>query len=826
MKSFFTRKFVSFVLILILSFTFMPIVNVTAQNGIVTATQEVGYEFTNISNGNVTINIKGASISTSYLANGKSSSSTNNSSVQSTISVGERRVIYAYNTDSIEIVYPAESVTVKNLSTDEIETSNLPTTPDSVTTPIKDSDLFVPVTEEQQVNLTSDNSTAVISEPVPEGAQYVGVIYKDGNYYFTEIAVEDNEVSVMVHNGDVYQIMKIAKDVESDVAIPSYVSSDYLNYISQKENGTNIGYDGVIPSPIPSPGSSKKSSADITLTGVFNKVALSMLSGVKAVLAVSDVSSYPAKYDPRNEVFIPTIKDQGQTNLCWDFSSISAMETLYGKVNNMRYDFSESNLAYTVSNKSKNGYSRGPLDAGNFIMSAAYMSRGEGPVLETDDPFANLLNNKPVSNAPVTARLTDWDKIPYDINTVKGYITEYGSVVSCMHISLVEWSGKDFYKKSAFYTSDTSAIGNHAIQIIGWDDNYAVSNFDVAPPYKGAWIIKNSWGEKFGDNGYYYISYADAPISETIYAVTGVAPADKYDNFYMYDPYGEVSRVNFNTSSIWFANVFNANRSGEKLSAVSFYNSHASASYEIYISQSGNLNERTQIASGTLKNAGYFTIDLATPIVIENPEFSIIVKFTTSEIASAPLQRNSAGWVENSVASNGISFISSRGVSWIDAFDRSAVVCIRAHTTNAKDESAALSYHKVILNGIEVDLEAYFINGFNHFKLRDLAFILNGTNKQFSVDWKGEINTIVLTKGKAYSPVGDELVKRGLDAKLARPTTSAIMLDGSYAKFTAFNIGGYNYFKLRDVMNAMDVYVGFDDKTGTIILDTSRGYVD
>ncbi len=132
---------------------------------------------------------------------------------------------------------------------------------------------------------------------------------------------------------------------------------------------------------------------------------------------------------------------------------------------------------------------------------------------------------------------------------------------------------------------------------------------------------------------------------------------------------------------------------------------------------------------------------------------------------------------------------------------------------------------KVLMNGRAMTLEAYTINDNNYFKLRDVAMAINGTEKQFEVSWDGANNTFSLTTNKAYTPAGGELsVSEMPIQKAAVKTGSRIYLDGRETQLAAFNIGGYNYFKLRDIARALDFSVTWDEKAGTIIIDTSKAY--
>lgn len=131
----------------------------------------------------------------------------------------------------------------------------------------------------------------------------------------------------------------------------------------------------------------------------------------------------------------------------------------------------------------------------------------------------------------------------------------------------------------------------------------------------------------------------------------------------------------------------------------------------------------------------------------------------------------------------------------------------------------------ILVNGSKIPFEAYNINGNNYFKLRDLAFAMNGSGKQFNVwaEGEGAALTVMLKSQTAYVPVGGELISSsGASSALKRvPKTS---LDGRSLTLTTYNIGGYNYVKLRDVGAALDFGVGWDGASSTVTIDTSAHY--
>ena len=149
---------------------------------------------------------------------------------------------------------------------------------------------------------------------------------------------------------------------------------------------------------------------------------------------------------------------------------------------------------------------------------------------------------------------------------------------------------------------------------------------------------------------------------------------------------------------------------------------------------------------------------------------------------------------------------------------------VTANAVTANAVTANPTASTVLVNGQSVDFDAYKINDNNYFKLRDLAYTLIGTEKQFDVGWDGAADAISLTSGQPYTVVGGEMTSKGDGTKDAAPTSSRIVLDGNDVAFTAYHIEGNNYFKLRDIGEAFDFGVDWEGSRNTIAIDTGKGY--
>lgn len=132
--------------------------------------------------------------------------------------------------------------------------------------------------------------------------------------------------------------------------------------------------------------------------------------------------------------------------------------------------------------------------------------------------------------------------------------------------------------------------------------------------------------------------------------------------------------------------------------------------------------------------------------------------------------------------------------------------------------TVSLSSQSLKVNGADKVLEIYNINGSNYFKLRDVAYLLNGTGSQFSVEYDAAKQVISCVRGEAYTPVGGEAQPGTDKSATAAPSKQSLYIDGELVSLSAFNIGGNNFFKLRDLGTALNFNVDYDDATRTMLI--------
>ena len=143
--------------------------------------------------------------------------------------------------------------------------------------------------------------------------------------------------------------------------------------------------------------------------------------------------------------------------------------------------------------------------------------------------------------------------------------------------------------------------------------------------------------------------------------------------------------------------------------------------------------------------------------------------------------------------------------------------CLALPCVSAADVTP--SPQKLSVDGTDADCDKYNIDGSNYFKLRDLAYLLSKSDSRFSVAFDAESNAVTVVPGGDYVPVGGEL-EQGKDlSKTAVASKQSVLINGEAVEgISVYNIGGNNYFKLRDLGSALGFTVAFDADANTAVV--------
>ena len=391
----------------------------------------------------------------------------------------------------------------------------------------------------------------------------------------------------------------------------------------------------------------------------------------------------PASYDLRETGRLTPIKDQGQCNCCWSFTVCASLESylMPGEVR----DFSENNLKNTHS------FDQEHDQGGNCSIATAYLARWSGPVNELHDPYNPDSGLSPAGPLPLQKQIPEVIYLPdrpagENPDWLKQAIMEGGVVYTTMH-----WKENNSTWNSAThsYYYSGSDQQNHAVALVGWDDGYSKNNFNVPPTHDGAFIVRNSWGAAWGEDGYFYLSYDDTIFARSQNTLFHSARApDFYHRNYQYDPLGQTGSLGYeNSPTCWGANIFEA-VSRESLAAVGLYALDNDTAYTIIIRTGvspSDPNSGTMALSdtGTLSRAGYHTINLSSPVALTaGQRFSVNVEFTTPGYSYPLSIETPIPGYASPLAVPGQSFYSHDGHSWLDLAEYFANTnaCIKAFT--------------------------------------------------------------------------------------------------------------------------------------------------
>ena len=382
--------------------------------------------------------------------------------------------------------------------------------------------------------------------------------------------------------------------------------------------------------------------AIVSLSTTFGIVALSAFSAGAVVIDndLSDISSdesvvgttadisLPSKYSSRDLGYVTGIKQQ-KYNECWAVSGISVFESKLLKegfsVQNMSFD--HLNI-WATRHSSGKGWQRSYKDGGYSWNAVGYLTSWQGGV-ETED-LGDFDITSGITSDDIDTSLAKYGttSVEYlnknDTDAIKRAIMENGGVygayatsASCLSSDRLSYFMPESYSGSSI---------NHGVEIVGWDNNYARSNFNGSvgekPKKPGAWLARNSYGNSNSLGGYFWISYEDKYIFDSryypLYTINSVQEIDEHTRLEQKEIYGATIDIEIeNCNEVAYLNRFDFSNGYNTLDKVIFETECKNADYTIFYVPDGNSSKPVadkskwiKLYSGTADYAGYICADI------------------------------------------------------------------------------------------------------------------------------------------------------------------------------------------------------------------------
>lgn len=434
----------------------------------------------------------------------------------------------------------------------------------------------------------------------------------------------------------------------------------------------------------------------------------------------------------------PGVRDQGKYDTCWAFSAIGLAEfdlIADNQTADKSIDLSELQLTYFTYNNVEDPLGGTFGDSLNIMNHKNYLTMGGN----LDFASRTLLqwegvtdeNRVPYALAPTTTTLAKSYAFDQDVahlqnvyiinihknaTQVKREIMQHGSAGLGLYMDgTANYVGSAVYAETGenvatYYCPTSSVASNHAVNIVGWDDNFPASSFKNKPAGDGAWLCRNSWSDKTENNinSYFWLSYYDKSIEDAAW-IFDFESADNYDYNYQYDGGADVGKLLGISTS---ANIFRAKKADNELvKAVSIsLSKDASVPYTIsvYTNLTNLHNPKSGVlaakVSGTTTYAGTHTIRLDKAVSVPKGTYYAVV---------VNLQKSGAGLdMEYAVSDSSLtsrvycdynqSFLYRYG-SWEDVADvstsyggRIGNICIKAYADNAGTSIGAVKNIKAV----------------------------------------------------------------------------------------------------------------------------------
>jgi predicted outer membrane repeat protein len=465
----------------------------------------------------------------------------------------------------------------------------------------------------------------------------------------------------------------------------------------------------------------------------------------------------PEYYNLNDYGYVSSIKNQLYGGNCWSFSALAALESCILKASGKEYDLSEENMKNLIELYSDYGWSMDTNQGGYNNMAIGYLTSWLGPIGEMNDSYDDYSTLSPMLDSLMHIQNVLFLKRDNytDNDAIKKAILKYGSVSTgiCYY--------PEYLKGNSYYCYKLFDYPNHAVSIVGWNDTYSKDNFWGNPEVDGAWIVKNSWGESWGDDGFFYVSYCDKKlaqvgVAESVYTFI-LNDSMRYDKNYQYDVIGKTSYYSSNENQIYYQNIFKAT-DDEILAGVStHFEKMSNWDLSVYV------NDVLKLTQNGVSDAGYYTLRLNEVISLKKGDtFKVVFKISGNDTFRIPISEKS--YANKFLSKEGLSFFSYDGEKWFDLYTSSApsVASLKAFTLlNKLNTKIALNVSDNQLNPVEIIANIVDEYG-NIVKSGNVTFIaenenyiipiINGTAKFHHNFTSGGLNNVsAVFEGECYN---------------------------------------------------------------------------
>ncbi len=307
---------------------------------------------------------------------------------------------------------------------------------------------------------------------------------------------QKNEQTTQAQSKTDYALLESKASQQEKVKV-----AEYRNYVATNKLSFNVAVTGVSSKELTQiTGEKLVSVAEVERlkkSMLEKKSNIEIEKSIKESELISCLASQKY-YDARADNLVPNVRFQKCGN-CWAYSAIGPIECSHIRINRItnpiNIDLSEQQLVDCSGG--------GSCDGGLTYIAFEYLKNNHINLMtESQDPDDGIQSSCPAVAPSTAVEVVEWgvidpsgdiNKIP-SIDKIKEAICKYGPIACSMQATELF----QYYKDGVFSelpSNTQNPTSNHAVMIVGWDDD------------KQAWLMRNSWANNWGENGYCWIKY-------------------------------------------------------------------------------------------------------------------------------------------------------------------------------------------------------------------------------------------------------------------------------------------------------------------------------